>query len=340
METKLIKKALLLLMIVAFSCPVRAQLETQYTQYMFNLLSFNPAYAGSSGSICASTLYRNQWMGLRLDSPAPDMRAGVTPTDYMFTFDMPVHFLHGGIGLNVFHEGIGYHSATGLTFDYAFRLYWGPGNLAAAVEANFNSTSFDFTQLVGSNDFTGNATNPISSANDPLLNGSADESDFLIDVSTGLFYQVPGTYYIGLSAKNLLAAKSEVLHFQNSRVFYLMGGYEWVIPTNPSFKLKPSAMIKTANFATFTAEASCLVDYRNAFWLGGAYRLQDGISILGGVNWNKFKLGLSYDLTTSKLGTFKMNRSAGTLELYLRFCFKVPEQPKYPSSYRNTRYLF
>lgn len=340
MKTKLIKKALFLLMIVAFSCPAHAQLETQYTQYMFNHLSYNPAYAGSSGSICASTFYRKQWLGLKLDAPTSDKDAGVTPTDYLFSFDMPVHFLHGGIGLNVFHDGVGYHKTTGLNFDYAFRIYWGPGNLAAAIEANLNSTSLDFSQLVGSDDFSGNATNPISSANDPVLNGSKEASDFLVDISSGLFYQVPGTYYFGISAKNLLAAKSETLHFQNSRVIYLMGGYEWVIPTNPSFKLKPSVLVKTANFSVFSAEASCLVDYRNAFWLGGAYRYQDGISLLGGVTWNKLKVGLSYDMTTSKLGTYKMNRSAGTVELYVRYCFKVPHNPQNPSSYRNTRYLF
>ena len=339
MRNKITNSISFLLIAVMFSCVSHAQMEPQFTQYMFNRLSYNPAYAGSTGSICASLLYRNQWMGLKLDAPTPDQSAGKTPTDYMFAFDMPVKFLHGGIGVTAFSDQIGYNSTVGASLSYAFRIYWGPGNMAAAVEGNFSNTSLDFTQLVGSSDFSGDYDNPISSANDPLLTGDKQSTDFLVDFSTGIYYQVPGTYYFGVSVKNLLAAKSETLHYQNARVFYLTGGYEWVIPTNPSFKLKPAALFKTADFSTAQAEVSCLVDYRNTCWMGGAYRFQDGVSILGGLNWNKLKVGLSYDLTTSKLGLYKIRRSVGTVELYLRYCFKVVIPPKLPSSYRNTRFI-
>ena len=340
MKIKIHKIISFSIVILGFSCVGFAQKEMQFTQYMFNRLSYNPAYAGSSGSICATLLYRNQWMGLQLDAPTPTSKAGSTPTSYLFSFDTPVKFLHGGLGLTAYADKIGYHDNVGIDFDYAFRIYWGPGNLAAAIEGSFFNTSLDYSSLIGSDDQTGNYETPTESANDPLLNGGTDANDFLVDLSTGVYYQVPGTYYLGVSIKNLLAAKSEKVNFQNARVLYLMGGYEYILPSNPSFKLKPSMLVKTADFSTFQVDASCLLEYQNAFWGGVSYRFQDAVSFLGGVNWKKMKVGLSYDLTTSALGTFKEGLSCGTMEIYLHYCFKVIIPPKPPSVYRNTRYLF
>lgn len=336
-----IKKVLALLVVtIGVSYATMAQQEAQFTQFMFNRLSYNPAYAGSSGSICAMVLYRNQWLGLSLDKPAPDKEAGSTPVDYLFSFDMPVKFLHGGIGLTVDVDKIGYRNNISASIDYAFRMYWGPGNLAAAIEANLYSNTFDYSNLVGYDDLSGNYSDPVSAAGDPTLSSSKEESDFLFDVSTGLYYQVPGLFHLGVSVKNLLASKSDVLKFQNSRVVYLMGGYDYTLPFNPSFKLKPSLLAKTANFSTFQVDIACLLDYQNTVWGGLEYRINDAVAILGGVSWKKLQLGLSYDLTTSRMGTFKSGRSQGTLEVYLRYCFKVVIPQKAPSVYRNTRYLF
>lgn len=340
MKTKIRKIVSFSLMILGFSCVGIAQQEAQFTQYMFNRLAFNPAYAGSSGSICASFIYRNQWLGFTMDPPAPGYEAGVTPTDYLFSFDMPVKFLHGGIGLTVDADKIGYHSAVSGHFDYAFRIYWGPGNLAAGIEGSFFNSTFNYTQLVGHSDFTGNYVDPVQAQVDPSIGSQNDASDFLVDLSTGLYYQVPGLYYFGFSIKNLLAAESDVLNWKNPRVLYLNGGYEYAIPANPSFKLKPSALIKTANFAEFQIDLSCLLEYQNAFWGGVSYRFQDAVSFLAGVTWNKLKVGFAYDLTTSRLGSYQPRMSDGTIEAYMRYCFKVIIPPKPPMIYRNTRYLF
>lgn len=341
MKHSILKILTLGILLVGLSGVCVAQQEAQFTQYMFNRLAYNPGYAGSSGSICAMLLYRNQWLGLKLDAPVAggEYRAGSTPQDYLFTFDMPVKFLHGGIGLTVYAETIGYNRAISASLDYAFRMYWGPGNLAAGIEANLFNSTLDYSQLVGTDDFTGNYLEPVQSAGDPMLSATDKQSDFLFDVSTGLYYQVPGTFYVGLSAKNLLASKSETLNYQNSRVFYLHGGYEYTIPANPSFKLKPSLLVKTANFSVFQADASLLLDYQNTFWGGVSYRVFDAVSLLAGVQWKKLRVGLAYDVTTTRLGTYKSGRSAGSVEIYLKYCFKVVIPQKKPSIYRNTRYL-
>ena len=138
-----------------FTTIVTAQNEGQYSHFMFNRLSYNPAYAGSSGAISFTALYNNQWMGLELQAPVQNVDPGTTPTNYLFSFDMPVSFLHGGIGATFNSESIGYHSNTTINIDYAFRIYWGPGNLAAAVEANLYNFSFNTANLRGAEDLTG-----------------------------------------------------------------------------------------------------------------------------------------------------------------------------------------
>ena len=342
-RTNTLRSMVFLAAMLLFSSVAMAQLEGQYTQFMFNRLSYNPAYAGSSGSINVFGFYRNQWMGLNLNAPTTGVDAGSTPTNFMAAVDMPVSWLHGGVGLVVASEEIGYHKNTLLNLDYAFRIVWGPGTLAAAIEADLFSGTFDKSNLYGSSDLTGDPTNPTTSGGDPLLNGN-NESSFLIDASTGLYYQIPGTMYVGLSVKNLLAAKSEDLAYQNARTLYFMGGYEYTFPYNPSIKIKPSALLKTADFATLQADVACLIDYRNFFWAGASYRVTDAVSLLAGMNIDlpevgQFQVGASYDLTTSKLGTFKPGRSFGSVELYLKFSFKIIVPQKPPSSYGNTRYL-
>ena len=330
-------------MMMLFLSVSRAQNEGQYSHFMFNQLSYNPAYAGASGGLSLTALYNNQWMGLKLQAPVADLKPGVTPTNYLATFDMPVRWLHGGIGLTFNSESIGYHQNTTINFDYAFRIFWGPGNLAAGVELNLYSFSFNTANLLGASDLTGDFDNPSSSAGDPSVSGEMI-SEFMIDVSTGLYYQVPSEFYVGLSVKNLLGSHSEQLRWTNARTLYLLGGYEYAFPYNPSFRLKPSLMAKTADFSIFQAEAALILDYENAFWGGLGYRINDAFTFLAGVNWNFanqqwLKFGVAYDLTTSKLGTFKPGRSFGSLEFFVNGTFRIIVPKHNPTVSRNTRFL-
>lgn len=335
---KMKKILTIVLLLFGFSSISVAQQEPQFTQYMLNRLSYNPGVAGASGSMCAMLMYRNQWLGLKLDTPEPGQDQAQTPTDYMFSFDSPVKFLHGGIGLNLYNEGVGYHTNTSMSFDYAFRMFWGPGNLAAGVGAELYNTTFNTGALFGPDDLPGLSGQMSSGSTDPTVGGAAN-SDMWFDMAVGLYYQVPGSYYVGLSVKDMLAAKSDVFSYQNARTLYLMGGYEYYIPASPSFKIKPSFLLKTADFSVFAFDASLILDYRNAFWGGVNYRSTDAFSVLGGFNWNKLKVGLAYDLTTSRLGGYKPGRSVGTLELYLQYCFRIIIPQKPPSVYRGTRIL-
>ncbi|MBR4229211.1 MAG: type IX secretion system membrane protein PorP/SprF [Bacteroidales bacterium] len=333
------KIVLFLASMMLFLSAANAQNEGQYTHFMFNRLSYNPAYAGSSGNISLTALYRNQWLGLNLQAPTGVSEAGSTPTNILFSFDMPVSWLHGGIGLNFNSEKVGYHDNLNMALDYAFRIFWGPGNLAAAIEVDLYNYKFNTEYLRGSDDLDGDPTSSSSASSDPLVNSSAT-SDFLIDFSTGLYYQVPGLWYVSLSAKNLLGSKSESFNFHNVRTYYLMAGYEYRFPYNPSITLKPSMLVKTAEFSVFQADFACLVDYENIFWGGLGYRWGDSFNILAGVNFLKYmRVGVAYDLTTSKMG-FGNGRSIGSAEFFLNGSFQINVPKRPPTVSRNTIHLY
>ena len=332
------KMAAFLVIIVLFLSSAAAQNEGQYTHFMFNRLSYNPAFAGSSGNISATVLYRSQWMGLQLQAPTPTGKAGEKPTNMLFSFDLPVSWLHGGIGGSFTSEKVGYHDNSTFAIDYAFRIFWGAGTLSAGIEADLQNYKFETSSLFGTSDLSGDPTNPVNNANDPLVK-SQDVSDFLFDASIGIYYQVPSQFYVGMAAKNLLATKSDQLNIKNTRTFYLMGGYEYTFPYNPSLKLKPSALFKTANFSIFQADLACLLDYENIFWGGLGYRWGDAVTFLAGVNFLKIlQVGIAYDLTTSKLG-FANGRSLGSLEIYLNAAFQISVPKRPPTVSGNTLYL-
>ena len=58
------KSALICFALLASTFYAVAQQDAQYSQYMFNSLVINPAYAGSKEVTNANVLYRTQWVGL------------------------------------------------------------------------------------------------------------------------------------------------------------------------------------------------------------------------------------------------------------------------------------
>ena len=330
------KKALLLHFFVAMMFFVGegyAQQEPHFTQYMFNRLSYNPAYAGSNGAMCVTGFYRNQWMGLMRQNVRTGENESVAIQTMNVSFDMPVKVLHGGIGATIMTDQIGYWNNTYAKFDYAYRFQLPKGSLSFGLEAQLFNGNFDMTNLVGKDDITNRDV--ITSSSDPLLQGLAEQSDMLFDMAFGAYYLVPGKFYAGFSASKILETKSDKLSWRNNRYYYFTAGYEWVLPAYPSLKIMPSALFKHdfASSDSWQLYGSALVEYENKIWAGIGARANDAISIVGGFNVQAFKIGISYDISTSRLST----ASKGSVELMLRYCFNIENSPKPSTIYRNTR---
>ncbi|MFH1936336.1 MAG: PorP/SprF family type IX secretion system membrane protein, partial [Bacteroidota bacterium] len=206
---------------------------------------------------------------------------------------------------------------------YAFRMDVGEGEFSAGIQANLINYRIDFAK------FEGHIIDP----GDPVFDEYNEKSDLTIDADLGIYYEVPDKYYIGLSAGQLFQSKARNTYLQQRRTFFLTGGYNWMIPNHPTFEFKPSALV-LYDGAVFQFNIAALVAYKKKFWGGLEYRFQDALAVLVGANIKSFRIGISYDISTSALSRF----NNGSIEVMLGYCFKI-EVEKYRKRYKNTRFL-
>ncbi len=329
------KNVLFLFFVFAGFQAVNAQQEAQFTQNMFNIMAINPGYAGSNDAICVTTLFRQQWLGFT--ETVNGRENNVAPQTMLFSLHSNVNPIHGGLGLVVYKDKLGYEDNIGVKFGYAFRKPLKGGNLGIGIMAGFLNKKIDFTQF-----------NPIDPGDLLLTGGTNAESDMVFDLSFGAYYKLPGVFYAGISSTQLMESPSSygtnLASPQLKRHYYITGGYQWALPNNPQFELRPSVFIKS-DFSSTQYDVNALMYYNNQFWGGFSYRTTDAVAILigatpfsqsGNKSLESLGIGYSYDVTTSAMGA--NGRSSGSHEVMLNYCFKIVV-PYVPSSYKNVRFL-
>ena len=295
-----------------------AQQTPVLSQYMFNNMFYNPAYAGNGGGICVNGLFREQWIGFK-DNQGNKM----APESMFLTVDAPIRKLHGGVGGSVMLDKIGYFENISVNLGYAFRADLGAGTFAAGAQLQLDNIKLDFSKF----------KDHVIDENDPVLAEEADQSDLLADFALGLYYEVQDKYYIGISAAQIAQTKGKNTYYQHRRTYTLTGGYNFILPNYPLWEIKPTAIIQYDQGA-FQWNLSGILTYKKKFWGGLGYRFQDAAIILAGLNIKNFRVGMSYDISTSAL----TNYNSGSVEVMIGYCFKM-ELEKYRKRYRNTRFL-
>lgn len=311
-----------------------AQQEPQFTQNMFNKVFTNPGFAGIGEGICVTGLIRQQWAGFK-DNEGEK----VAPETFLISIASPVKVLRGGLSGIVMQDKIGFTQTVTLKLGYTYVRDIGFGKLGVGAQVGFNNRTMEFSKFV--------AVDP----NDQLLQQvQGEESEILIDGALGVVYAVPDQYFIGFSVNQVLQTKGgELANWTTNvdsvsenflykmtldRTFFLQGGYEYTFRNSPNFALLPYAMVKMDK-AAIQVDVAALLEYKERFWGGLNYRIQDAVSVIAGLQYKNFKIGYSYDITTSRLG---LGRTAGSHEVMVNYCFKI-EADKGRRSYRNTRFL-
>lgn len=269
-----------------------AQQESQYTQYMYNTMAFNPGYTGSREVVSAMGLYRTQWVGL-----------DGAPKTMNFSIQSPLGYHANGIGLNVISEEIGPTNNTGVMVNYAYTII-GNNDLrfSFGISGGFDNYVVDYNKLI--------IQNP-----DPYLNGK--ESKFLPNVGAG-FYMHTYNWYIGVSVPKLLKTDyyddvASTVYTTNSH-FYGIAGY--VFDINPNFRFKPAVLVKVVKGAPVAVDVSANFLISNKLTLGLAYRWDASVSGLAGFQiTDGIQIGYAYDYETTNLG----NYNSGSHEIFLRF---------------------
>jgi len=281
---------------------VQAQQDAQFTQYMYNTLSINPAYAGTRGVLSATGVYRSQWLGL---DGAPNSQ----------TFNLHTPLNRGlGIGFSIINDEIGNGTNQDTYFDAAVSYTISlseADRLSFGLKLGGHSLNIDFNQLRNYN-----------SADIPLLE-SAIDNRFSPNFGAGIYYH-NSKYYAGLSVPNFLATE----HFQNSGNMrfvaeermnvYLMGGA--VYDLSPEWKIKPAFLLKAVNGAPLQADLSANLFFQERFSVVAASLKTAAVSGLFSYQIsNQLMLGVAYDWETTQLGSTAFNN--GSVEIFLRYEF-------------------
>jgi type IX secretion system PorP/SprF family membrane protein len=321
---KIYKRAVFIVLLVLPFVGLKAQQEAQFVHNMFNGIFYNPGFAGSIGGISALGLVRQQWVGFK-DSDGNN----IAPSTYTLSIHSPLNFLHGGVGLNIYNDKLGFQSEIGVKLMYAYRVDIGMGNLGIGTQLDFINSTWDLAKLrEGAND-----------ENDPVLAGGGEQKDMKFDFGLGVQYLVPDKFYVGASATRILQPKSknsesDTALYQYKRHYFLSGGYEWSFPNNPSYVIEPSLLIKSDAVKT-QFDLAALLKYNNKVWGGVSYstlRVMDPFSVLLGLSIKDIIIGYAYTIPTSPIG------SGGSHEVMVGYNFKI-NMDKGRRSYRNTRFL-
>ncbi|MDX5448621.1 MAG: type IX secretion system membrane protein PorP/SprF [Bacteroidota bacterium] len=309
---------------VAFFCLIGfgafAQQAVQFTQYYNNRLFYNPGVAGNSGSICLNGTHRSQWVGF--DN---------APTTQNFNAEIPLKILHGGVGLSITNDRIGFFQDVTASLMYAYQMELAGGLLGIGVQVDFNSKGLT----------SGEWITPDGTLTDISL-ANFGENTFAIDPAFGAYFSHP-KFWAGISVTRLLATQSElkntigsVTQFMGDRALIVMGGYNYMLPSS-NWEFRPSAMIKNSlGSGALQADINVNALYNNKVSAGLGYRLDDAISLMVGYNiLPSLRLSYSYDITTSQLSTV----SSGSHEIYVGYCFKIEIPPRPKGSYRNPVFL-
>jgi type IX secretion system PorP/SprF family membrane protein len=313
--------AVIFLLLILYSVTtVYGQQEPQVSHNMFNNMAINPGYAGLRNAICATAIARQQWVGFR-----DDEQNALNPETYSFAIDAPIPFIRGGLSLGFLQDQLGFEKAMGVKIGYAYHLRLNTGRLGIGGQIGFIDKRFDFSGF-----------NPITDG-DPLLVGSGEESRILADGALGVFFLSDQNLWGGISVTQLGQARSEIgsVIYQTRRNLYLTTGYNYTLPGNTDYVVSPSLLLKT-DITTFQADFSALITYKERFWGGASYRLQDAAVVFLGLAFQQINIGYSYDLTLSPLG--RNRRSWGSHEIMLRYCFNL-ELEKVQQINRNVRFL-
>ena len=323
LKKKISHIVLIIAMLLSASVGLKAQQVPIFTNHANSYAYANAGFAGMSEGINLLGIYRQQWAGF-VDSDGND----IAPQTFLLTGDMPIRALHGGVEFSVMQDKLGFENNVNVGLGYSFHLDLGGSTLGIGVAATLLNRTVDFSKL-----------NP-NNASDPILQGLGEESAMMVDANLGLFWQMPESFYVGVSVVNILETMSQALgensessaSFTTDRTFYAVAGYPFQFEDMPLFTFIPSVSVMS-NLASTQLNASARVVYNNLFSLGVNYRPQESVGLMVGLTIKDITVVYSYDINTMGLGVVP-----GSHEIGLSYCFKL-DLDRTPRDYRSVRYL-
>lgn len=277
------------------------------TQYLFNGLLINPAYAGSREALTATLSYRHQWVGFE-----------GAPTTQILSIHSPLNAKKIALGLVVHNDRIGVSRETGVMSNYAYRMRLGSGKLALGLGLGLKMMQADWTAVrtvtPGDVEFATDSRGVL----EPKFSAGAYYSN------SRWFAGLSLPYFLGQS-RDIGNDRWEMTKIVDQYQPMLTAGY--LLDVDRDIKLKPSVLIRKAGGEEAQADLNLNMIWKGMFWLGASYRTDDAVCLSLQVMPNKqFTIGYSYDMATSAISGYQH----GTHEVMLQYEFGFAVKAKDP----------
>ena len=294
----------LLLFCLMFSISGLAQQLPQFTQYMYNTISINPAYAGSRDGFSITALNRNQWAGV---SGAPNTQT--------LSIHSPLTNDKVGLGLSIINDKTGYENYTYAYGDFAYRLDFS-NDISLAMGLKAGMSYYNLDQEL----FTDQQV-----LNDPFFEDRFNK--WTPNFGIG-FYLSSQKWYVGASAPKLINNNnheySEFLAMEQIH-YYLTGGY--VFDLNENLKFRPTSLLKMTSGAPLSVDFSGTMIFNEKFYLGANWRIDDALGAFLDVElFDGFRAGYAYEYSISDIRPY----TSGSHEILLIYEFRF-QKTRYKS---------
>ncbi|WP_243749298.1 PorP/SprF family type IX secretion system membrane protein [Mucilaginibacter agri] len=295
----------------------KAQQDAQFSQYVFNGLYINPAYAGYKQDVYLSGFYRSQWTGL-----------DGAPQTFSLAADAAVADERVGLGLMISQDRIGAQSSLAVYGNYAYKIQIGDNEsskLSFGLGAGFIQNGLDGSKLHAGQ--PGDEYVPVGS-----------QSFILPDARLGVLY-TNNDWFAGFSADNMVAHFAKGLKSTTISVpvpqphYYLTAGA--MIPLDEGVKLKPSFLIKDDRAGPTSLDLNLFMLLGERIWIGSTYRtaipswdksnlqqsLQKANAVVGMIEFfatEKLRIGYAFDYSLTALSNYSYGSHELSIGIYLR----------------------
>jgi type IX secretion system PorP/SprF family membrane protein len=321
---------------------LKAQFDTQMSNYWAAISYFNPAYAGQTGDLEATLQSRIQWMGIQN-----------APRTTIFTAQMPYSFLGKihGVGASMYNDRSGLFSVTEYSGQYAWKKKMMKGTFSVGIQAGYINQSFDGTKVeIPQDDYHSQTDEAIPTS---LVSGSS------IDAAFGLFFSKE-KWYAGLSVNHLLAPTLDLTNsyiFEIPRTYYFTAGYN-IRLSNPLLELRPTMLVKTMEMSSLSVSGDSLIEkvpvnplkamlqntqvdvsmrlvYDKRFWGGISWRKGDAVMVMLGGKFKMIEAGYTYDYPISAISKV----STGSHEVFIRYSTNINLNKGTKNKHKSVRIL-
>ena len=293
---------------------VKAQTEPMYSQYMYNMLGVNPAYAGNREALSFNFFQRNQWNGIK-----------GAPKTTSISLDQAIKYGKIGWGVQVYDDRLGVEAATGFNGMLSTRIQVSKkGILSGGLSFGLMNYRINLNDVK-------NRNNP----NDPSFISTNNPSTWKPSLGMGIYYNTD-RFYAGLATPSILKARlasyeNMITSIQTSNAFHLFANAGYVFDINEDVKLKPSTMIKMVSGAPIETDINLNVWLKDLLGFGASYRTGDAfVGMVELQATSNLRFGYAYDMPFNPLKYF----TKGSHELMLRY-----EIGNFKTKIKSTRYF-